>query len=74
MKLDEFIADQVQILKDFEHHWLHLVKTGKARTKFLPETRWKDEFQQFMERYSNGESNRPQDEDEEATTHKRKAA
>lgn len=56
MELKEFVADQVQVLKDFEHHWEHLVAKGKARTKFLPEQRWKEEFATFMERYTDGES------------------
>jgi hypothetical protein len=55
MELKEFIADQVQVLKDFEHHWEHLVAKGKARTRFLPEQRWKDELATFMERYTDGE-------------------
>jgi hypothetical protein len=55
MQIKEFIADQKQLLDDFEHHWAHLVAKGKARTNFLPEGRWKDELALFMERYTDGE-------------------
>ena len=56
MELKEFIAERKQMLDDFEHHWEHLVKTGKARTKFYPEQRWCEELALFMERYTDGES------------------
>jgi hypothetical protein len=55
MELKEFVADQKQLLDDFVHHWEHLVSKGKARTKFLPEKRWAEEFATFMERYTDGE-------------------
>jgi hypothetical protein len=51
MRLEEFIADQKQMLDDFAHMYEERFKKGKERTKFHPEPEWKARLATFKERY-----------------------
>jgi hypothetical protein len=73
MQLNEFCKDQKQLIDDFEA-WYASRRKSKGLTMFRPVEQWRTHLREFLEIYDDGESNRPQDEDEEATTHKRKAA
>ena len=65
MRLDEFIADQKQMLDDFAHMYEERVKKGKERTKFHPESEWKARLTTFKERYDGQSQAQEQGEDKQ---------